>query len=124
MSHDLVRYETRSPAVVLTINRADRRNALSRGLITALTDAFNRVHEDAAARCVILTGAGSVFCAGMDLAELQESLAAGTENSPVWDDALEGKLRGEWDALHTGRSWETSAPSVRRGWDYATTTEL
>jgi methylglutaconyl-CoA hydratase len=37
---------------------------------------------------VVLTGAGSVFCAGMDLAELQESLTLGAEDSPVWDDAL------------------------------------
>jgi methylglutaconyl-CoA hydratase len=88
MSDELVRYEARSPAVVLTINRADRRNALSRPLIAALTDAFSRAGDDATARCVILTGAGTVFCAGMDLAELQESLAAGTANSPVWDDAL------------------------------------
>jgi methylglutaconyl-CoA hydratase len=88
MSAELVRYEVRSPAVVLTINRAERRNALSRGLIAALTEAFQRAAEDTAARCVILTGAGNVFCAGMDLAELQESVTAGKEASPVWDDAL------------------------------------
>src|SRR5262249_50192503 len=35
-----------------------------------------------------LTAAGPVFCAGMDLAELQESLDAPKEASPVWDDAL------------------------------------
>jgi methylglutaconyl-CoA hydratase len=98
MSNDLVRYEARSPAVVVTINRADRRNALSRALIAALTDAFNRARDDAAARCVVLTGAGSVFCAGMDLAELQESAAAGPENNPVWDDAL--KLAHLYDLIY------------------------
>ena len=98
MSNDLVRYEARSPAVILTINRADRRNALNRTLIAALTDAFTRVRDDAAARCVILTGAGTVFCAGMDLAELQESAAAGTENNPVWDDAL--KLAHLYDLIY------------------------
>jgi methylglutaconyl-CoA hydratase len=98
MSNDLVRYEARPPAVVLTINRADRRNALSRALIAALTDAFTRAGDDPAARCVILTSAGSVFCAGMDLAELQESAAAGGENSPVWDDAL--KLARLYDRIY------------------------
>jgi methylglutaconyl-CoA hydratase len=88
MSDDLVRYEVRAPAVLLTINRPDRRNALSRGLIAALTEAFGRAKDDAAARCVILTGAGNSFCAGMDLAELQESVTAGRGESPVWDDAL------------------------------------
>jgi methylglutaconyl-CoA hydratase len=88
MSDDLVLYELRPPAAVLTLNRPDRRNALSRGLIAALADAFSRAAGDAAARCVILTGAGTSFCAGMDLAELQESLTPRVEESPVWDDAL------------------------------------
>ncbi|HEY7424716.1 MAG TPA: enoyl-CoA hydratase-related protein [Gemmataceae bacterium] len=88
MSNELVRYEVRLPAVLLTLNRPDRRNALSRGLIEALTQAFTRARDDAAARCVILTGAGNAFCAGMDLAELQESLAAGAgKHNPVWNDA-------------------------------------
>lgn len=89
MSNDLVRYEARPPAVVLTMNRPDRRNALSRDLIAALTAAFTRARDDAAVRCVILTGAGNAFCAGMDLAELQQSLTAGKDQqTPVWDDAL------------------------------------
>ena len=74
MSSEVVRYESRKPAVVLALNRPDRRNALSRDLIAALTEAFERARDDAAARCVIVTGAGNAFCAGMDLAELQESL--------------------------------------------------
>jgi methylglutaconyl-CoA hydratase len=98
MSNDLVRYEARSPAIVLTINRPDRRNALSRALIAALTDAFGRARDDAAARCVVLSGAGPVFCAGMDLAELQESAVAGAENNPVWEDAL--KLAHLYDLIY------------------------
>ena len=37
----------------------------------------------------------------------------------VWDDKLEGTLRGEWDALDTGRSWNVSRAGIHRGWDYA-----
>jgi methylglutaconyl-CoA hydratase len=99
MSNELVRYESRPPAVLLTLNRPDRRNALSRRLIAAMTEAFDRVCDDAAARCVILTGAGNAFCAGMDLAELQESLAAGGEQSPVWEDAL--RLATLYDRIYT-----------------------
>src|SRR5207253_5265665 len=58
-----------------------------------------RARDDAAARCVILTGAGSSFCAGMDLAELQESLNAGGGESPVWDDAL--RLATLYDLIYT-----------------------
>jgi methylglutaconyl-CoA hydratase len=85
---DLALYEARGPAAILTLNRPDRRNALNRGLIAALCEALDRAAADPSVRAVIVTGAGPVFCAGMDLAELQESLAAGVENTPVWDDAL------------------------------------
>jgi methylglutaconyl-CoA hydratase len=96
---ELIHYETRPPAVLITMNRADKRNALSRALIEGLTTAFERVRDDKAARCAILTGAGPVFCAGMDLAELQESLTAPKEQSPVWDDAL--RLAKLYDLIYT-----------------------
>jgi methylglutaconyl-CoA hydratase len=96
---ELVLYEPRPPAVLITLNRVDKRNALSRSLITGLADAFERAKNDASARSVILTGAGPVFCAGMDLAELQESLSAPKEQSPVWDDAL--RLAKLYDLIYT-----------------------
>jgi methylglutaconyl-CoA hydratase len=99
MSDPLVLYESRPPAVILQMNRADRRNALSRGLIAALVEAFQRARDDTAARCVILTGAGSVFCAGMDLAELAESVQDGSAANAVWDDAL--KLAKLYDLIYT-----------------------
>jgi methylglutaconyl-CoA hydratase len=88
MSESQALYDMRSSIAVITINRADKRNALSRGLIEALAAAFARALNEEAVRCVILTAAGPVFCAGMDLAELQESLDAPREATPVWDDAL------------------------------------
>ena len=99
MSDDLVLYDVRPPAAVLTLNRPERRNALSRPLIAALADAFGRAADDAAVRCVILTGAGPAFCAGMDLAELQESLTPQEEESPVWNDAL--RLANLYDRIYT-----------------------
>jgi methylglutaconyl-CoA hydratase len=99
MSDALVRYEAAPPAAVLRINRADKRNALSRGLIAALTEAFQQARDDATVRCVVLTGAGSVFCAGMDLSELAESIQQGTAPSSVWQDAL--KLAELYDLIYT-----------------------
>jgi methylglutaconyl-CoA hydratase len=99
MPEPLVLYQPRPPAVVVTMNRADRRNALSRGLITELAAAFERARDDAAVRCVVLTGAGPVFCAGMDLAELAESLEQPKEATPVWDDAL--RLAKLYDLIYT-----------------------
>jgi methylglutaconyl-CoA hydratase len=99
MSEPLVLYEARPPAAIVTINRADKRNALSRALIAALTGAFQRVRDEPAARCVILTGAGPVFCAGMDLAELAESLGRRDDQTIVWDDAL--RLAKLYDLIYT-----------------------
>lgn len=88
MSGELVLYEVRPPTAILTLNRPDRRNALSRSLIAALGDAFSRAADDKTVRSIVLTGAGTAFCAGMDLAELQESLTPRNEESPIWQDAL------------------------------------
>ncbi len=99
MSEPLVNYELQGSAAVLTLNRADKRNALSRGLIEALYEAFTRALTDHGARCVILTAAGTVFCAGMDLAELQESLQARVEETPVWEDAL--RLAKLYELIYT-----------------------
>jgi methylglutaconyl-CoA hydratase len=95
---DLVLYEARGSTAVLTLNRADRRNALSRALITAIDDAFTRATNDSAVRAIVLTGNGPAFCAGMDLGELQESLSIGGENTPVWDDAL--RLARVYDRIY------------------------
>ena len=99
MSDKLVLYEVKSSAAIITLNRADKRNALSRGLIDALADAFARALNEEAARCVILSAAGPVFCAGMDLAELQESLNVPSDASPVWEDAL--RLAKLYDLIYT-----------------------
>jgi methylglutaconyl-CoA hydratase len=88
MSEPLALYELKNAAAVITINRADKRNALSRGLIDALSGVFLRALNEEGARSIILTGAGPAFCAGMDLAELQASLDIPRDATPVWDDAL------------------------------------
>lgn len=87
MSDPLALYAVQAPAAVITMNRPDRRNAISRGLIAALSEAFQRARDDSAVRCVILTGAGKAFCAGMDLAELTETIQSRAEADNVWNDA-------------------------------------
>jgi enoyl-CoA hydratase/carnithine racemase len=67
--------ESEAGVVRLTLNRPDKRNALSRNLLQRLDEALAALREDAAARVVVLAGAGPAFCAGHDLAEM----AGGTE---------------------------------------------
>jgi methylglutaconyl-CoA hydratase len=58
--------------VTLTLNRPDRRNALSIALMSELVEAMDTLAADGSTRVVIVCGAGPVFCAGLDLAEAQE----------------------------------------------------
>jgi len=51
----------------LTLNRPDRRNALTHEMMLELEDAFARVRDDQSCRIVVLRGAGGHFCAGGDL---------------------------------------------------------
>jgi len=99
VSEPVVRYEIRPPAAIVTLNRPDRRNAISRALVAGLTDAVQRARDESAARCLILTGAGSSFCAGMDLAELSESIQQATDADNIWKDAL--NLATLYDRIYT-----------------------
>jgi enoyl-CoA hydratase/carnithine racemase len=54
----------------LTLNRPERRNALSHGLLADLEAALAGVATDPAARVVVLAGKGPAFCAGHDLGEM------------------------------------------------------
>jgi len=56
---------------LVTINRPEKRNALSRAVVTELGAAFDRVAQDPAVRAAIVTGAGdTAFVAGADIGEL------------------------------------------------------
>lgn len=69
MSESYVLREDHGPVVLLTLNRPDRRNALSRKLVAELGDALAALDVESAPRAVVLTGAGPSFCSGMDLKE-------------------------------------------------------
>lgn len=56
--------------VRLTLNRPERRNALSEAMLTELGTALERIGADRTARVVVLAAAGPVFCSGHDLAEM------------------------------------------------------
>ena len=59
--------ESREAGVLrLTLNRPEKRNALSPDLVRALRDALARAAADPEVRCVLLSGAGAAFCAGGD----------------------------------------------------------
>jgi enoyl-CoA hydratase/carnithine racemase len=52
---------------VLTLNRPDRLNAISGPMLRSLSEALLEADRDPGVRCIVLTGAGRGFCAGLDL---------------------------------------------------------
>jgi enoyl-CoA hydratase/carnithine racemase len=64
--------ETRGHVRVLTLDRPERRNALSSALQADLIEELLAVAEDGDVRAVVLAGNGPAFCAGFDLKEIRE----------------------------------------------------
>jgi 2-(1,2-epoxy-1,2-dihydrophenyl)acetyl-CoA isomerase len=69
VSEPLVLFEPIDGVARITLNRPDKRNALTERMLADLLAAFQRIGQDRALRAVLLTGTGSAFCAGQDLAE-------------------------------------------------------
>jgi enoyl-CoA hydratase len=81
----LVTIERDGPVAVVTMNRPEAMNALSRGLRAELAATMETVNADPEVRAVVLTGAGTrAFTAGLDLKELGvEGLGAANAETPL-----------------------------------------
>jgi enoyl-CoA hydratase/carnithine racemase len=65
----LLSLERRDDVAVVTLQRPEKRNALSIDLRVELTDAFGALGEDEHVGAIVLTGAGPAFCSGMDTSQ-------------------------------------------------------
>jgi enoyl-CoA hydratase len=74
--------------LVVTMNRPEKRNALSGDMLAIMSDAWDRVNEDDAVRVCILTGAGGAFCAGADLTAMASSAPSDKFESGEFDPAV------------------------------------
>lgn len=69
MSEEILLIEEKDGICLITLNRPDSRNALSTPLREKLVQALDKIATDDGIGAVVLTGAGSTFCAGFDLKE-------------------------------------------------------
>lgn len=90
MSYTTLKLELQGEIGILTLNRPDKRNAISPAMIGDLLRALDEA-ERGPARVVILTGAGKAFCVGMDLEALRE-LASQTHEQHIADAERMGKM--------------------------------
>jgi enoyl-CoA hydratase len=65
---ELVLYEVQDSVAVITLNRPEKLNALSRAMWIQIDAAFRRAEEDASVRVVVLAANGRAFCVGADIA--------------------------------------------------------
>lgn len=74
---DEVLYRVDEAVAHITLNAPERMNTISGAMLEALSDALLRADRDRQVRCIVLTGAGRAFCAGLDLAAQMATQAGG-----------------------------------------------
>ena len=106
---ELVRYEVDEGVARITIDRADRHNAMSFQVMEELGEAFELAKTDDEVRVVVLTGAGErAFCAGADLSGIGSNAGA----------AMMHEARGRPAALFKAL-WNLGKPTIARVRGYA-----
>ena len=90
----IVEYEQRGHVAVLTINRPEARNAVNGEVASGIEAAIDRIEEDDETWVSVLTGAGTVFCAGADLKAITDAAEAGIspEQAAAWVERPEGPM--------------------------------
>jgi enoyl-CoA hydratase/carnithine racemase len=74
--YSLIQFDVRDGIAVLTLNRPEKRNAISDDMRTELIHALERTTADRTIRALVLTGNGKGFCAGGDVAGMQRRMDA------------------------------------------------
>lgn len=75
-----VLYTIEGHIAIITLNRPERMNTISRDMLHQLTEHMLTADKDPAVRAVILTGTGRAFCAGLDLTEVTRPSEGGISN--------------------------------------------
>jgi len=73
---------------VITMNRPERRNAMTGAMLSGLAQALADFETARDVRCVVLTGAGGAFCAGGDVKGFAEGGGAGSTEGASWDEGV------------------------------------
>lgn len=95
----LVRVHVHEHTGTIILNRPDKRNAISRQMLADVSQALADLHQERRVRAVVLTGAGTAFCSGMDLSEMlatskgENSHAQWHADAVNYRDLLEAMLR-------------------------------
>lgn len=73
MTYETLLFDVAGGVATVTLNRPEKRNAISRKMFEELGEAFGRIGADKEIRAFVLTGAGDHFCSGADLSSLGDA---------------------------------------------------
>ena len=102
-------YEKQRRGALITLNRPEAMNAISRGMIKELHETLDEVEEDREVHAVVLTGAGRAFSAGMD-----QGNRVGRRRDMQWP---YGIVTGQ-SAAEVIDSWRVDPRNFRRMWEF------
>jgi enoyl-CoA hydratase len=118
-------YEVRDGVAWITINRPDKRNALSPEVVCRLADAWVQVRDDDTVRVAVVTGAGDrAFSAGADLALLITLLTGTREPENDWDERVKRDIRVLFQAILKGFTLDKPVIAAVNGFALAGGCEL
>src|SRR5207248_5921676 len=96
MTYSSIHLAYESSIATLTLNRPDKRNAISFDLIDDLLRGLEEV-EQSAAQVLIITGAGKAFCSGMDLENLRQLTGRSPEQNREDSETMARLFRNVYD---------------------------
>ena len=94
----------------ITLNRPEKRNALSQRLTPALRQCLLELETDPIVRVVVITGAGGAFCAGGDVSGMGDRATPDSAPQPSLENSIRD-MQHRQEAL-TLRLWELSKPTL------------
>jgi len=86
MTYNTLLWQVELGVLTLTLNRPANMNAFTVEMADELVDAFQRASRDDSVRCVVVTGSGKAFCAGMDLSIPGNVFGLDESLQPTMDD--------------------------------------
>ena len=110
--------ELEGHVLIATMNRPEKKNALSADMLVGLADAFDRVDADDDIRCAILTGAGGNFSTGADLVAMSNP-----SDDPYVQERMSAGDDLHWDALLRNRRLSKPLIAAVEGYAVAGGTE-